>query len=183
MAAPSVAIEIAPPRGREEEEDTPFEASLIVVTPDGHASVIEWAGTYIRKPPQLEVGGRTDTLAFSATLTGSVGPNATVTVDGRPVAVADGGFDARVDAGPWPRAVAVVARDPLGNEVVELVEVVGLYDYRSLPWVAIAGVATVTAGVVLFVRIPRRRSRDVPDSGDGRLEELDPIDGVSLDGR
>jgi hypothetical protein len=184
MAGASVALEITPRRGRDDDEDAPIEASLLVVTPDGHATLIEWAGTYIRQPPQLEVGGRTDALAFSATLTGSVGPNATVTVDGRPMAVtADGGFDATVDAAPWPRAVAVVARDPLGNEVVELVEVVGLYDYRGLPWAAIVGAATLTAGVVLFVRIPRRRSRDVPDVGDGRLEELDPIDGTTFDGR
>ncbi len=123
-------------------------------------------------------------LAFSATLEGTVGPHATVTVDGRPVSVdADGAFGMTVDAGPWPRSVIVSARDPLGNEVVERVEVVGLYDYRGLPWAAIVGVATVSAGAVLFLRIPRRRSRDLPELGDGRLEELDPIDGATLHGR
>ena len=98
-------------------------------------------------------------------------------------AAADGAFGTTVDVGPWPRAVIVSARDPLGNEVVELVEVIGLYDYRALPWAAIVGVATLSAGAVLFLRIPRRRSPDAPEIGDGRLEELDPIDGATLHGR
>ena len=96
---------------------------------------------------------------------------------------ADGAFATTVDAGPWPRSVIVAARDPLGNEVVERVEVIGLYDYRGLPWAAIVGVATLIAGAVLFLRIPRRRPAHVPELGDGRLEELDPIDGATLHGR
>ena len=181
----SVAVEILPPRGRRnEDKDQEFRASLVVVSPDGHATVVEWAGTFIREPPELVVVGRTDALAFSATLEGTVGPLATVTVDGRPVSVAaDGAFGTTVDAGPWPRSVIVSARDPLGNEVVERVEVIGLYDYRGLPWAAIVGIATLSAGAVLFLKIPQRRPRDLPELGDGRLEELDPIDGATLQGR
>ena len=57
----------------------------------------------------------------------------------------------------------------------------GGFDCRSLPWAAIVAVATISVGAVLFVRIPRRRAPLVLEgAGDGRLEELDPIDGTSF---
>jgi hypothetical protein len=183
MAEPQTTMEIAA-RRRQSEKNEAIHASLMVVTPDGQATIVEWEGLFIREPLELTVGGRTDAFALSATVDGSVGANGTVTVDGRAVSVAaDGRFGTTVDAAPWPRAVVVGARDPLGNEVVERIEVVGLYDYRGLPWVAIAVGMTLAAGAVLFVRIPQRRSYELPGLGDGRLEELDPIDGAGLDGR
>jgi hypothetical protein len=107
-------------------------------------------------------------------------------VDGQAVLVgADGAFSTPVDAGLWPSTVLVSAIDPLGNEVVERVEVVGVFDYRGLPWAAIVTAATVSVGAVLFVRIPRRRAATglVEQAGDGLLEELDPIDGTSFEER
>lgn len=177
-------VEMAPPRGRQDDEDVedrPIDASLIVATPDGHATVVEWTGTFVSGPPALSVSGRTEAFAFGATLEGTVGPHTTVSVDGRPVAIdADGGFVLSVEAGPWPRDVLVGARDPLGNEVLERIEVVGVFDYRGLPWTAIVAAATVGVGAILFVRIPRRRVPAIDAAGDGRLEELDPIDGTNF---
>ena len=175
-------VEIAPPpRGRQDDEDKPIDASLIVATPDGHATVVEWTGTFVSGLPALSVSGRTEAFAFGATLEGTVGPHTTVSVDGRPVAIdADGGFVLSVEAGPWPRDVLVSARDPLGNEVLERLEVLGVFDYRGLPWAAIVAAATVGVGAVLFVRIPRRRLPATDAAGDGRLEELDPIDGTDF---
>jgi len=183
MAEAEATMQIAA-RRRQSDENQAIRASLLVVTPGGHATVVEWEGSFIREPVALSVRGRTDAFAFTATVDGTVGANATVTVDGRPVSVAeDGRFGTTVAAAPWPHSVVVAARDPLGNEVVERIEVVGLYDYRGLPWVGIAGATTLAAGAVLFVRIPKRRSYELPGIGDGRLEELDPIDGASLHGR
>ena len=180
-----VVLEMAPPRSRDEDdgrEDRPIESALIVATPDGHATVVEWSGTFVAGPPELSVSGHTDAFSLGATLSGSAGPHATVSVDGQAVPVgADGRFSIPVDAGPWPRTVLVSAADPLGNEAVERVEVVGVFDYRGLPWPAIVAAVTVCVGAVLFVRIPRRREPAIAEeAGDGRLEELDPIDVTSL---
>jgi hypothetical protein len=179
----SLTVEFPAPPGGKQEEDQPIDAWLIVATPDGRASVAEWDGTFVREPPQLAVAGRTSDLSFSATLEGTVGRDATVTVDGRQVTVDPAGrFVASVEAWPWPRGVEVIARDLFGHEITNRVEVVGLYDYRTLPWAAIVAAATVIVGLVLFVRIPRRRRGGATDDGDGRLEELDPIDGSHIPG-
>ena len=77
----------------------------------------------------------------------------------------------------------VAARDPLGNEVVERIEVVGLYDYRGLPWAAIVGVPPPSAPVPCSSCGSRVDGpRTCRALGDGRLEELDPIDGATLHG-
>jgi hypothetical protein len=179
----SLTVEFRAPPGGEQEKDQPIDAWLIVATPDGRTSVGEWDGTFVREPPQVAVAGRTDALSFSATLKGTVGRHATVTVDGRQVTVDSAGrFVASVEAWPWPRGVEVIARDLFGHEITNRVEVVGLYDYRTLPWAAIVAAATVIVGLVLFVRIPRRRRGGATDDGDGRLEELDPIDGARIPG-
>lgn len=180
-----IVVEFAAPRPRRQDENQPIEAWVIVATPDGHAAVTEWDGTFVREPPGLTVSGQTDELSLSATLEGTVGPHTTVAVGGRSVSVdAAGRFRTSVDAWPWPHRVEVVARDLLGNEIVDRVEVVGLYDYRGLPWAAMLAAATISVGAVLFVRIPRRRSADATDGsdGDGRFEELDPIDGTDVIG-
>jgi hypothetical protein len=178
-----VIVAIAPSTTRQD-EDSPIRAWIVVATPSGRATLVEWSGTFVAGGPELDVAGATVGLSFSATVRGVVGPHASVTVDGRPADVDRAGdFATTVEAWPWPRRVEVVARDPIGNEVVERIEVIGLIDYRGLPWPLIGGLASVGAGVALFVHTPRLRSRSVPSSGDGRLEELDPIDGSGFDGR
>lgn len=180
---PSTTLTIEAPR-RPEGENTRVRASLLVVTPDGRADTYEWTGTFIRQPPELSVAATTDPFQLSSTIEGAAGPHATVSVDGRAVAVApDGSFSTSVDALPWPHTVVVTARDRLGNETAQRIEIVGLFDYREVPWVPIIGAATVGVGAALFVRGPRRRRREAHASGDGRVEELDPLEEVSPHGR
>jgi hypothetical protein len=176
-------VAVAPSRTRQD-EDSPIRAWLVVATPAGQAKLVEWSGIFVSGGPELDVSGVTDGLSLSATVRGEVGPHASVTVEGRPAEIDPaGGFATTVEAWPWPRRVEVVARDLIGNEVAERIEVIGLVDYRGLPWPLIGGLATIGAGAALFVRTPRLRTRSVPSSGDGRLEELDPIDGSGLDAR
>lgn len=176
-------VAIAPSRTRRD-EDSPIRAWVVVATPAGQATIVEWSGTFVADGPELNVSSATDGLSFSATVRGVVGPHASVSIDGRAADVdRAGGFTTTVEAWPWPRRVEVVARDPIGNEAVERIEVIGLVDYRGLPWPLIGGLATLGAGAALFVRTPSRRSRPAASSGDGRLEELDSIDASSFDGR
>ena len=182
VEGPPLVLEFAAPRRGKPDEDQPIEAWLIVATPDGRASLHQWDGTFVRQPPELNVTGRTDVGSLSATLEGTVGPHVSVAVDGVPVAVdAQGRFRTSVSVPIWPGGVEVVARDLVGNESVDRIEVVGLYDYRGLPWAAIVTVATVSVGAVLFVRTPRRRKVATDDGGDdGQLEEMEPIDGSEV---
>jgi hypothetical protein len=180
----SITVTFDAPR-RPDDENALLRTSLLVITPDGRVDTFEWTGTFIREPPELSMTATTDAFELSSTIAGVAGPHVSVTVDGRLVPVAsDGSFSTRVDARPWPHAVVVTARDPLGNETLRRIEVVGIYDYRWLPWVPILAAATVGFGVALFVRSPRRRMQDAAQlTGDGRLEELDPLEGISLDRR
>jgi len=127
-------------------------------------------------PPEVTASADVELLSLHATVTGRVEGDATVTVDGHEVipSPGTGRFRVEVDAPAWPREVLVVARDPIGNETVQRLEVIGFVDYRGLPWIPIVGVATVLAGILLFVRTPslRPEARLLPD-GDGRLEEID----------
>jgi hypothetical protein len=170
-----LVVEFAPRRNSPEDENQPIDASLLLVTPDGHASFVNWGGTYLREAPELAVTGRTDWMALSATLTGETSAGARVTVDGRLIALdALGRFTASVDAPIWPRKVIVVARDPFSRETVTHLEVVGVLDYRGFPWAALVVAATIAVGAALFVRTPRRRPAvAAAPIGDGRLEELE----------
>jgi len=154
---------------------------IAVVMPDGRGITRRWTGTFVREPPEIILAATTDAMALSATLEGRATPRSIVTADGRAVQTdANGRFVATVDAPIWPAHLVVTARDPLGNEATELVEVVGLVDYRGLPWAAIMVVATILVGGVLYVRTPKRRVAGPMPDGDGRLEELelDAIDGI-----
>lgn len=171
-----LVVEVAPPPGRDRDEDLGFEASLIVATPGGRALTREWEGTFVREPPPVTAIGSTDLFSLSATITGATGPGGVVTIDGRTVDTgADGSFEASIDAPIWPSRVHVVVSDGLGNEASQVLEVVGLFDYRGLPWVAIVVIVTIAAGVVLFVRTPQRRRAfaGMSEPDEGRLQELD----------
>lgn len=152
-----------------------FEASVVVVRPSGIASGERWDAEILREAPELTVDTSTEPFALRTTVFGLASPGASVTVDGEPVETnRNGAYRAEVDAPVWPRDVLIVARDPVGNETVERIEVIGFVDYRGLPWIPIIAVLTGAAGIVLFLRTPRLRPQPVlvPD-GDGRLEELD----------
>jgi hypothetical protein len=170
-----VVVEIRPRRSVSDEPlNEEFEAMLLVVGPDGRGSTERWTGTFVRESPELSVSAATDGLSLSATLDGRASPGSSVTANGLAVETDAGGrFAISVDAPIWPSQIIVAARDPLGNEVTELVEVVGVVDYRGLPWAAIMVVATLTVGGVLYVRTPRRRPTASVPGDDGCLEELE----------
>lgn len=111
-----------------------------------------------------------------ATVTGRTLPGSSVRVDGRSVEVSRfGGFRVEVSAPPWPRMVEIEVRDPLGRAALERVEVLGVVDYRSWPWIPIVGTATLALAAILFVRTPTRRSEthDRVAWDGGELEEID----------
>lgn len=173
-----LAVEISPrPRRQQDDEEKKneeFEAMIVVVGPDGRGVTQEWAGTFVREPPTISLTAETDAGALSATLAGHASPGSMVTANGRGIETdARGRFEASIDAPIWPSRVGVTVRDPLGNEATEVIEVVGVVDYRGLPWAGIMVVVTIIVGGVLYVRTPKRRETRVLADGDGRLEELD----------
>src|SRR6185503_12988384 len=111
---------------------------LVIISPAGIARMIEWDVTMLHLPPEITAKSSFDLFDSHATVAGTVDLGTAVMVDGREVETsADGSYRADIDASPWPHDVAVVARDPLGVEVVRHVEVVGFVDVRALPWVPI----------------------------------------------
>jgi len=179
-------VEVAPPRSREADVNQQLEAVVLIMTPGGRGAVRHWTGTFVREAPELSVSAATDEMALRATVSGRAGPYSRVTANGVDLdADSEGRFAASIDAPIWPSQVVVTARDPLGNETTQLIEVVGVVDYRGLPWAAILIAATLVAGGVLYVRTPKRRARAPGSDGDGRLEELelDAIEGFELPGR
>ena len=167
-----LSVDIAP--DREREGNQPYDAAILVISPSGAASSVSWAAEILRERPELTTSAQTDAFALRSTIMGRAADGASITVDGHAVEpAAAGGFRFEVDAPIWPRDVVVVARDPLGTETVQRLEVVGFLDYRGLPWVPIVGVATLAFGMLLFVRIPRQRAVVMVADGDGRLEEID----------
>jgi hypothetical protein len=167
-----VTVTLDPGRGDENEELT---ASIVTISPTGMASSESWEVAIYRQPPAVSVASESELFSLRSWIRGKVPPGTSVTVDGEAVELtADGSYSAEVDAPAWPRDVLIVARDPVGNETVERLEVIGFVDYRGLPWIPIVGVLTIVAGLVMFVRTPNLRpeARLAPD-GDGRLEEID----------
>ncbi|MGH2446650.1 MAG: hypothetical protein ACRDGD_11540 [Candidatus Limnocylindria bacterium] len=174
------------PRDRED-RNRPFRAAILLVAPTGHAYVATWQGDVMLAAPKLAAEARSDAFDLTATVAGSVSAGSTVTINGQPVASdAEGAFEVEVDAPIWPQEVLVVARDPVGNETVERLEVVGFLDYRGLPWLAIVVALTLGLGVALFLRTPRRRLALAPPAyDDAVLEEivLDEAEPSEVSGR
>jgi len=168
-------IAVDPPSRPRPGREYSFERDLVLVGPDGTATVHRWEGTFFLEAPDLTAWTDLDTMSLEATVAGRAAPLSVVTVDGEPVALNEfGAYRATVSAPPWPRNVVVVARDPFGSEQRTTVQVIGLVDYRGLPWGPIAGVVTVLVGGVFFLRTPRRRpAPQRTPLDDGRLEDLD----------
>ncbi len=151
---------------------------LAVVTPGGRAYVTEWRLRVLGETPELQARAETSTGSSAVTVAGSADPGSVVAVAGREATVgADGRFEAMVQLPPWPTDVEVTVTDPLGRVVSETVVGVGWFDYRGLPWIAIAAVVLAIAGGVVAVRGARASPAAVQSDDVGTLEELDPEEG------
>jgi hypothetical protein len=159
--------------GRDADDPT-MEALVMVATPIGRWSASTWTIDVMRDAPDLVVSGATATARFASRVTGVTEPGALVEVDGRPVTVAvDGSFDVTVDATPWPRDVRVVATSVVGRESATVVSVIGLYDWRWLPWPLLVAAAMALLGVALYLTAGRWRPPAPAVDGDGTWEEFD----------
>jgi hypothetical protein len=156
-------------------DDEVFSARLQVVTPAGHGYITRWEVHILRVPPAVVVVAPVAPLSFSVPVRGRTDPGATVLVDSVPVAVRpDGSFDAQVLAGPIPRDVRIQVTDPVGNSAQHTLSVVGVVDFRRLPWIPVVAVLTVLAGAVLYLRVPRPRRPAARGAGDdATFEEID----------
>lgn len=171
----TVRLAVPPPRRPRADRPATFERELLLIGPVGDVAVLRWEGTFAPEVPELSTSTHLEPFSLEATVAGRTAPGSTVTVDGSEVSVDErGAYRATVNAPPWPRSVVVVARDPFGGEQRAAVEIIGLVDYRGLPWGAIAGVVTVLGGALLFLRTPRHRPlAERPALDDGRLEDVD----------
>jgi hypothetical protein len=168
-----VSIDVAPRRNRGD-QNIDFARTFVAVTPSGRAQIETWRGTFVAEGPEVTLFADTDAFELQSRVYGRVSDGASVTVDGNPAEInANGAYSVHVDAPIWPRDIVVVARDVLGNEATQRLQVVGFLDYRGLPWAAIIGLATVAAGAFLFIRTPQRRERPVMSWEDGTLEEVE----------
>jgi hypothetical protein len=152
-----------------------YRAMLAVATPAGHGYLASWDVRVLTEPPPLRASTSTPVGSGSVELSGASDPFATVTVDGRPVALAsDGTFTARVDAPPWPTEIVVRSVDPLGNEARSVVSAVGWFDYRQLPWIPIAAILLAGVAIVFYLRVPRPGPLPRRADDDATLEDLEP---------
>ncbi len=172
LAGEPTVVTLTPVTRRDSNET--YDGLVLVLTAGGQLYLERWNLVILREPPALSVAGDTHVGELTASVGGRASTHATVLVDGVPVALdEEGRFEVRVDAPPWPRDIVVVARDAVGNETPALVSVVGLIDYRGLPWVALVAAVTLLAGVRLFVRTPGRPREPIGLEDGVLLEELD----------
>jgi hypothetical protein len=150
-----------------------LDAGLIVLTPAGQAYAVDWSVQVLTEPPSLVAAAVTPLLSSQVRVSGHVPPGTTLAIDRSPV-IPDrtGHFVAQISAPPWPSEVRIEATDPVGNRSTRVLSVVGLLDYRRLPWIPIVALATLVAGIGLFLRSPRARRPTAAD-GDARLEEIE----------
>lgn len=152
-----------------------YRSRLVVLTPAGHGYVATWNLNLLNEPPRLEVTAETPLGSGEVTVRGATAAHASVQVNGRDVATdAAGGFSTSVFLPPWPSQVVVEAVDPVGNRASTSVSGVGFLDYRGLPWIPIAVIATLAAAVLLYLRVPHLRPLARRADDDAALEELDP---------
>jgi hypothetical protein len=162
--------------GSSDKSGKPFTATLWIATPSGHAYTAVWHVRLLASKPRVSGEGALFSLGFGGGIFGQADPGSTVTLDGRAIQTdASGHFDTSVPAGIVPRDVQVVATDPFHRRTTILVSVVAPIDYRRLPWLPIAVLGTVLAGIIVFLRAPRSASRPLaePQPGDAVLEEID----------
>lgn len=149
--------------------------SAAVITPAGHGYLAAWEADVVDGPPALEATATTALGPGDVLVSGRTAPYASITVAGEPTAVdARGRFEARIALPPWPTEVEVSAVDPFGNTASRSLSGVGWFDYRGLPWLAIAVGLLALAALGLFLRVPRSPVRPRAADDDAVLEELEP---------
>lgn len=140
-----------------------YRATLLVMTPAGHAQLASLDVRILTEPPPIEL--RVVTPFGSSA----------VEISGRAVEIDDTGlFAVSVGLPPWPTEVTVEVSDQLGNMARHTVSGIGLFDYRGLPWVPITVALVALAGVFLLFRVPRSSPLPRPSDDDAALEELEP---------
>lgn len=160
--------------GRRGDTNAEYSLTMVMISPTGQVRGTEWQGRVLREPPNVEAVGETITGALEAIVTGRTDSNARVTVDGTAVPIGpNGSFETPVSAGITPREVVVAVRDVVGNESSVRVEVLGLVDYRTWPWLPILGVVVVLVAIGMYVRAPRGKPIVTAGGGDGTIEEIE----------
>jgi hypothetical protein len=155
--------------------DPTYTAQVAVATPAGHAYLATWIVRVLDGPPNLQARADTPIGSAAVVVSGRTAPFTEVRIDGRAVAVdAEGRFEGEVELPPWPTSVEVVAIDRVGNEARTMVSGVGWFDYRRLPWIAIAIAAVALVGSALYLRVPLIKREPQRADDDAVLEELDP---------
>jgi len=155
--------------------DPRYRATLLVLTPAGHAHLASWDVRVLTEPPSVEVSVSTPFGSGAVELSGRTARYATVRVDGTPVEVGAGGrFATTVELPPWPTEISIEVDDRLGNVGRQTVSGIGWFDYRGLPWVPLTAALVAVAGVVLFLRVPRTIPLPRRPDDDAALEELEP---------
>jgi len=130
-----------------------FPATMTDVTPAGHAYTSSWTLRLVDGPPEIRATAETTLGSTRVVIAGRAPAYAAVEVAGKAVAVdEEGRFSTRVDLPPWPTAVTVSARDPIGHEASLIVSGIGIFDYRGLPWLPIA--LGFLAGVAVGLIVP-----------------------------
>ena len=152
-------------------------ATMTVVTPAGHAYTSSWTLRLVDGPPEIRATAETTLGSTRVVVAGRAPAYVAVEVAGKAVAVdEEGRFSTSVDLPPWPTAVTVSARDPIGHEASLIVSGIGILDYRGLPWLPIALILLGGVAVALILRVPKPRSAPRSIGDDAVLEEIDPAD-------
>ena len=156
-------------------ENPRYQATLLVMTPAGHAQLARWDVRVLTEAPPVELSASTPVGSSAVVIGGRTSPGAIIRVGGQTVDVdAAGRFAAAVNLPPWPTDVTVEVSDQVGNAARHVVSGVGLFDYRALPWAVITVALVAVAGVALLLRVPRSSPLPRPADDDAALEELEP---------
>lgn len=155
--------------------DRPFRRWILVVLPDGSAVAERWDGLFVEEPPELDVVSRRGRLDGEVEIAGRTEAGNEVSVAGEAVVLGPtGAFSTTAPIELLPRVLTVEVADPFGNVTRSTVTLPGVVDPAGLPWVPLVAVATLVAGIVMFLRVPAGRRVPLPaEDGVGRLEEID----------
>ena len=151
-----------------------YQATLLVMTPAGHAHVTRFDIRVLGEPPPVDLTVATPFASSGVQVRGRTASYATVRVNGTPAEVSAGGrFTTSVDLPPWPTEILVEVDDGLGNTARRMVTGVGWFDYRGLPWVPITATLVAVVGAILFLRVPRSSPTARREGDDAVLEEME----------